>query len=994
MSRAGKIGIVLLLLLLLISLTVSAFNVAQTLKVKTIETKTIQPQQQKTFTNLNIKDYNVLDIGKHIINTSKAKYSPQQDQISIRKEAKPKRQSVDISFSEILKLKEQTTSSQDCIGNNLVFCSQCIVKNPITRVKLTSDWPQASKVIEICKAHGASAMRSTCLPIPITDYNLGYLNEGTQYFAWCDLKLKITNGPRLTITDVAQGAIKVTWDTSLPSSEKIVIYEQANGQEIASTQEKNNNVKHHEATYNGLSYGTYLVRVESKTSALWPIPAQEVQSSQISFQIRLTPIELTFVDPTPQDNAQLLNDQLTVTISSNRELQRATLHLTNRDGSTTPQEMQGNGITFSQTFNSRAGQISYYVEAIAGDGTTKRTETRSATVPFPQVNFAQPTPSNNEVLTDPDFVRIAASVSEPVLSATLELTNTATHSTTTSLMSKQSAQFYFYAFSNLPPGQYSQRVSITDDEGDTAETDERLFTIAHVVSTPELTFLSPTPNNGIATSAKSTTVKISSSEPLASATLQWRHPNGATATYTMTKNTATEFTYTVTNLVEGTYTYSVNAIDVQGDAGSTGERTFTVQVTPPQITFVNPTPASGTALSNTDETTIAISSSEPLSSATLSLTNVVETKTIQMNQISSTQFQVQLKDLLNGTNTFQVNAIDVDGDSGASESRTFTTPITVQLHEFQGEGIGSMAVYNVNSVSTMFVGTFNETTPGKSHVYKSIDGINWVSVFTANQSNWFDRVTTSVTGVYSMAVYNNELYIGTGSSIAGAIDGDIYKTNDGVNWNRVYHNDNQQINRLTVIDNTLFAGTKTSTGTGNIMWYNQTDTWGRKSTSLFEITAIEKYNGQIYYGGGWYLFKMDQPNPIVNLDLILPTASIFIQAMKATDALYLGSFGVQDKTLLRSTDGINWSQETLANTGNIRNIRTLSDNKLYLTSASNIGGKLWRRNQNGINEVIADFTPLNRAVDILEFKGKKYVTIAESIDENSGYTGYIYKITG
>jgi len=85
-------------------------------------------------------------------------------------------------------------------------------------------------------------------------------------------------------------------------------------------------------------------------------------------------------------------------------------------------------------------------------------------------------------------------------------------------------------------------------------------------------------------------------------------------------------------------------------------------------------------------------------------------------------------------------------------------------------------VFNDN----LFVGTFN----GKdgSEIYKSEDGIDWVATVggDSNIGNGFGFSSNFY--IWSSAVYNNELYIGTNNVQGG---GELWKTNDGITWKPV-----------------------------------------------------------------------------------------------------------------------------------------------------------------------------------------------------------------
>ncbi len=824
---------------------------------------------------------------------------------------------------------------------------------------------------------------------------------------------------------------------------------------------------------------------------------------------------VSFTSLTPLNGTTLSSDAATISISSNEPLASATLYLTKPDASTTeiPLTMVSATEFTVAVDNLRAGLNSYFVNVVddEGDGTT--TSTRSFIVPAPGVSLVAPTPASGVVFAYRSSVSISIEASEPLASATLQWNNGV--STSPLAMARVDSTHFTYTFASLENALYSYSVEVLDDESDAGTSEARTLTVSPRVATPPvLTFEAPTPvngatlpyrssvtvlfssnealtsatlqwNNGASTtplamarvdsthytytfaslenaaysyrvnavdvesdSGTSTTqtltvnprvatppvltfdastpvnsavlpfnsdvvVTVNSNEGLTSAALRWTSPSG-TVNFVMTRVSATEFTYSLADLPAGSYSFIVNAVDVESDSGASVSRSFTVSprvATPPVITFTTPTPVNGAVLSS-DVATISISSSETLASATLSITDSQGTREVAMSGAGATR-SVNLNGLYNGTSTYSVSAIDVEGDSGSSETRTVNVPITFLVKTFEGEAVGSMAVFNVAGVPTMFVGTWNETmgtyncygtwqyAVGRPHVYKSTDGENWQVAFTSEsnigcgepgrEGDWYNEMT----GVYSMAVYNDgtgeALYIGTGSTITLSRAGEIWRTYDGETWERVYRFDDKKIIQLKVIYGTLYAATRSFEGYGALRWYNSTDNWYVGYVGVNRaVMSVGGYNDNIYYSdqlGALFQRGTEETGSIAGI----PTA---FSLLEHNSKLYAGVSTADDNSLYKTENPTTWEFENIPGGRIVWNLRELSDNHMYITISRRDMAKLWRRNGIEENELVVDYAPNDQAVDIVEFNGKKYVGVINRIAATgTNFSGYVYKLT-
>ena len=201
------------------------------------------------------------------------------------------------------------------------------------------------------------------------------------------------------------------------------------------------------------------------------------------------------------------------------------------------------------------------------------------------------------------------------------------------------------------------------------------FTVAATTnSSPIITFVPPTPDNGSSVASTWAYINFTSDRNLSSAVLDW---NGTNVTM---NGSGTNWFYNETGLVNGTYAYDVFGNDTFGNIGvNTG--TVTIDLVPPQITFVSPTPANGTVLPN-PWAYINITSDKNLSSAVLDWngTNVTMSG-------SGTNWFYNETGLGPGNYPFKIYGNDTLGNLNVSETRTvhYETPPFVVILSPLGE---------------------------------------------------------------------------------------------------------------------------------------------------------------------------------------------------------------------------------------------------------------------------------------------------------------------
>jgi len=173
---------------------------------------------------------------------------------------------------------------------------------------------------------------------------------------------------------------------------------------------------------------------------------------------------------------------------------------------------------------------------------------------------------------------------------------------------------------------------------------------------PAITFVSPTPENATLWDKTWIYINVTFSENVDTAILDWNGTN-----YTMQMPVSTAAYYNVTNLSEGDYIYRVYANDTSGNMNVSETRVITVDLTPPTITFIAPTPDNASTV-NVSYVFINITASEALNRSILEWNGTNETM-----QGSGLNWYLNKTYLLNGNYTFRVHAQDLAGNWNSSE---------------------------------------------------------------------------------------------------------------------------------------------------------------------------------------------------------------------------------------------------------------------------------------------------------------------------------------
>ena len=172
----------------------------------------------------------------------------------------------------------------------------------------------------------------------------------------------------------------------------------------------------------------------------------------------------------------------------------------------------------------------------------------------------------------------------------------------------------------------------------------------------------------------------------------------------------------------------------------------------------------------------------------------------------------------------------------------------------------SGAVFNGN----VYVGTCNKATSTEIWMY---DGVNWTQ---ANEDGFGDPNNNK--GSASMAVFGNNLYVGTGSGHPEATGCEVWRY-DGVDWTQVNEDGFGDANNfgalsMTVFGDNLYVGTgKRPEATGCEVWLYDGDTWTQVNTDGFgdpnnkRAFSMATFDGNLYVGtrnepGGCEVWQM------------------------------------------------------------------------------------------------------------------------------------------
>lgn len=190
-----------------------------------------------------------------------------------------------------------------------------------------------------------------------------------------------------------------------------------------------------------------------------------------------------------------------------------------------------------------------------------------------------------------------------------------------------------------------------------------LYPIPKDTNPPLLTLVSPTLPSGTSQNKSWAFINVSSNEPLSSCLLNF------SGYYSMSELNSTVFYFNRTGLTTGTYAYSVECNDTSGNNASTESRSLIVDVTPPTLTWVSPTPDGETL--NQTWVYLNMTASETLLGA-----SVYFNETWYAMAWNGVSWWKNITDLANGTYYFNASGNDTLWNTGNSDTRSVVIAYT------------------------------------------------------------------------------------------------------------------------------------------------------------------------------------------------------------------------------------------------------------------------------------------------------------------------------
>ncbi len=452
-------------------------------------------------------------------------------------------------------------------------------------------------------------------------------------------------------------------------------------------------------------------------------------TAPVSFEVDTTPPVLTLVPPTPENGSLLMTSTITVNVSSNENLSSAVLEI---DGREVP--MSGEGTEWSLTLNVSDGghELRVYGYDRAGNlGSSPERSFEVDTVP-PVIDLVEPTPEWGSTLNR-SIVTFSISSSEPLRAAVLVLDGEeypmagSGESWSVTLM--------------VGDGHHGFHVIGTDLAGNNGTSEKRVFTVD--TTAPSIEFISPTPRNGSLLNTHSVVVSIVSDEDLEEAVLELDGVN-----YTM-KGIMRGWYLSLT-LPDGRHRIQVYGTDTVGNRGVSDWLVFTVDTTPPEATFITPTPENG-SITGSSQVESRLGANEDLSAATLYLDG------IDYPMTKHNSYWTVTLTVADGEHTFYAEVRDEAGNTGLTEARTFTSDTMPPLLSFvqptpeNGSLVGSrwlwIAVNSSENLSTAVL---------------EFDGQNHTMM--GGGRHWHINILASSDGKHSFRAYGTDRAGNTGAS--------------------------------------------------------------------------------------------------------------------------------------------------------------------------------------------------------------------------------------
>jgi len=364
---------------------------------------------------------------------------------------------------------------------------------------------------------------------------------------------------------------------------------------------------------------------------------------------------ITFVYPTPGHNTNISQDWVYVNISSNQNLSNALLNFSN-----TWYQMTyiNETVWYFNMTGLTNGSYNYTVCVNDTSDNYNCTEIRNVTVDTasPAVTFVYPTPATNSNLSQ-TWTFINVTTNEHTTNASVNFNGTWHY------MLQYNWTSWYMNITSLGDGVYIYNVSANDTANNTGISETRNITIDTVP--PVLTWIGTTPVNNSIQNSTNSYYNITSNEALSSCLiyfdLTW---------VIMDKWNDTNWYHSIIGLAEGEHIFYAVCNDTANNTGTSETRNFTVDIVPPVLNYVYPTPLNND-IKTVNWTYINITSNEPLLNASL----VFNSSTYYMMQLNSTSWYYNLSILYDGLYTYYVSGNDTANNYITLETRNVSVEL-------------------------------------------------------------------------------------------------------------------------------------------------------------------------------------------------------------------------------------------------------------------------------------------------------------------------------
>ncbi|NOZ82694.1 MAG: S8 family serine peptidase, partial [Euryarchaeota archaeon] len=356
------------------------------------------------------------------------------------------------------------------------------------------------------------------------------------------------------------------------------------------------------------------------------------------------PPSISFVPPTPENSTFWRETWAYINVTFSEPVDTALLEW---NGTNITMLLLSGKAAYYNLTNLSEGSYFYRVYANDTYGNMNVSEMRVLTVDFtpPLPVFVPPTPDNATTVSV-SYVFVNITTSEPLNRSILEWNRV-------NETMKGSGQNWYLNVTSLPNGNYTFRVHVQDLAGNWNSSGIRVVE----VDAPLLIYVESPQNRSYP--VQDVHFNITANKPLVSANVSI----DAGANYTLINDSAAHWYNTSISLVEGAHNATFYVLDTAGNLNFTTVF-FTIDTTPPDVSFIPPTPLNGSVIT-ARSITVNVTHAE-LHPDTLVLN---WNGTSYRRSYSGSYTAISMSNLPDGRHTFYVWVNDTAGNTNTTEVR-------------------------------------------------------------------------------------------------------------------------------------------------------------------------------------------------------------------------------------------------------------------------------------------------------------------------------------